>query len=86
MKITKQQLRRIIQEEQARVLRESNPNLPPSIPLRPGGVESMLGQKMANLDPLVDSFDRDFMKLAEAIIELEYGGYGGIIDALLAKA
>ena len=83
MKITKKQLRRIIQEEQARALRESNPNLPPSIAPRPSGVESMRAQKMANLDPLVDGFDRDFMKLARAVIELEYSGYGGIIDALI---
>ena len=87
MKITKRQLRRIIREEKARVLREAGPNLPnlpPSIAPRPSGVESMRAQKMANLDPLVDGFDRDFMKLAKAVIELEYSGYGGIIDALIA--
>ena len=60
-----------------------NPGRPPSIALRPSGVESMSAQKMANLDPLVDGFDRDFMKLAKAVIELEYSGYGGIIDALI---
>ena len=60
-----------------------NPGLPPSIAPRPSGVESMRAQKMANLDPLVDGFDRDFMKLARAVIELEYSGYGGIIDALI---
>jgi len=83
MKITKRQLRRIIKEEKARVLREAGPNLPPTYPLNPSGVESMLAQKMANLDPLVDGFDRDFMSLAEAVIELEYSGWGGIIDALI---
>ena len=83
MKISKSQLRRIIKEEKARVLREAGPNLPPSIAPRPSGVESMRAQKMANLDPLVDEFDRDFMSLAEAVIELEYNGWGGIIDALL---
>ena len=60
-----------------------NPGLPPSTPLRPSGVESMRAQKMANLDPLADGFDQDFMRLAKAVIELEYSGYGGIIDALI---
>ena len=83
MKITRNQLRRIIKEEKARVLREAGPNLPPTAPLNPNHPESMFGQKMANLDPLVDGCDRDFMRLAEAVIELEYSGWGGIIDALI---
>ena len=62
---------------------DGKPNRPPSIPLRPSGVESMRAQKMANLDPLADGFDQDFMRLANAVIELEYSGYGGIIDALI---
>jgi len=85
MKITKRQLRRIIKEEKARLLREVGPGTPPTYPLDPGGVESERAQKMAAVDPLYDTFGGDFMELAQAIVELEYSGYGGIIGELLGE-
>jgi hypothetical protein len=84
MKITRQQLRRIIKEELSRVS-EAGPGIPPTHPLDPGGVESELAQKMAAIDPLYDEFGGDFTELAHAIVELEYGGYGGIIGQLVTK-
>jgi len=86
MKITKSQLKRIIKEEKARLLSEAqSPGMPPTYPLDPSGVESLRGQKMAEIDPLYDDFAGDFMKLARAIVELEHSGWGGIIDALGAQ-
>jgi hypothetical protein len=84
MKITRQQLSRIIKEELSRVS-EAGPGTPPTYPLDPGGVESMRAQKMAAIDPLYDEFEGDFDALAAAIVELEYGGYGGIIGHLIGE-
>jgi hypothetical protein len=104
MKITRNQLSRLIKEELrlleadrdgdgklnpdelrglAGDLEGKGPGLPPTYPPEQNHPQSIRGQKMAGMDPLYDEFDNDFMKLATAIVHLEYAGWGGIIDALI---